>query len=44
MRAEFGNGDWFYARSGMQIEFPERRADRPNRESLEWQADTVFRQ
>lgn len=44
LRREFGNGEEFYARalSGEPIATPNRRADRPNREFLEWHLDEVF--
>ena len=32
LRAEFGNGDQFYAKVGEIITLPERRADRPNKD------------
>jgi putative restriction endonuclease len=43
LRAEFGNGEAFYARAGQPIGLPERSSDRPNREFLEWHLDTVYR-
>ncbi len=43
IRSEFSNGEEFYGRAGSPIGLPDRRADRPNREFLEWHADTVFR-
>lgn len=43
LRSEFGNGDQFYAKAGTEIALPERRADRPSREFLEWHAETVFK-
>jgi putative restriction endonuclease len=43
LRSQFGNGESFYAMAGETIALPERRADRPNREFLEWHNDTVFR-
>jgi putative restriction endonuclease len=43
LREEFGNGEQFYARAGQPIAVPERRADRPNREFLEWHLDEVFK-
>jgi putative restriction endonuclease len=43
LRAEFGNGEAFYARAGTVIALPERRADRPSREFLEWHRDQVFK-
>lgn len=44
LRDEFENGDEFYERSRSQapIEVPQRKADRPNREFLEWHMDEVF--
>jgi putative restriction endonuclease len=42
LRADFSNGDQFYAQAGQVIELPEHRADRPGRESLEWHLDEVF--
>jgi putative restriction endonuclease len=42
LREEFGNGEEFYARAGTAIDLPERRADRPNREFLEWHIDEIF--
>jgi hypothetical protein len=42
LRAEFSNGDQFYAKAGQIIDLPERRADRPSREFLEWHFDEVF--
>lgn len=42
LRERFGNGDWFYQREGQRINLPDRRADRPAREFLEWHNDEVF--
>lgn len=44
LREEFGNGDEFYARaaSGDPISLPNRQADRPNIDFLEWHLDEVF--
>ena len=42
LRADFSNGDQFYAKAGQVIELPERRTDRPCREFLEWHLDEVF--
>ncbi|MEV0131172.1 HNH endonuclease [Dactylosporangium sp. NPDC050688] len=42
LREDFGNGEEFYSRHGQQISVPDRAADRPNREFLEWHVDTVF--
>jgi putative restriction endonuclease len=43
LRTDFGNGEQFYAKEGQVIELPDRRADQPNREFLEWHRDTVFK-
>ena len=43
LRDEFGNGEQFYARARRVIALPDRRADRPQREFLEWHRDTVFK-
>jgi putative restriction endonuclease len=43
LREDFGNGEQFYAQAGQLIELPTRRADRPNREFLEWHLDEVFK-
>jgi len=43
LRDDFGNGDQFYARAGQGIDLPERRADRPQRDFLEWHLDEVFK-
>lgn len=42
LREQFGNGDWLYSREGTQIALPDRRAERPNTEYLEWHLDEVF--
>jgi putative restriction endonuclease len=44
LRAEFGNGEEFYAlaSSRKQIRVPDRSSDRPNREFLEWHLEEVF--
>ena len=42
LRADFSNGDQFYARAGEVIELPARPADHPRREFLEWHLDEVF--
>ncbi len=42
LRADFSNGDQFYAKAGQVIDLPERRADRPGREFLGWHLDEVF--
>lgn len=42
LREQFGNGDWFYSRQGMEIALPSRKADRPAQAFLEWHNDVVF--
>lgn len=42
LREEFGNGEQFYSQAGQAIALPERRADRPHPQYLEWHLDTVF--
>jgi HNH endonuclease len=42
LRADFSNGDQFYAKAGQVIDLPERRTDRPGREFLEWHLDEVY--
>jgi putative restriction endonuclease len=44
LRADWGNGEEFYQRaaSGDPISLHTRRADRPNRDVLDWHADTIF--
>jgi len=43
LREDFGNGEQFYARAGQVIDLPERRADRPQHDFLEWHLDEVFK-
>jgi putative restriction endonuclease len=43
LRDDFGNGEQFYAQAGQVIALPDRRADRPQREFLEWHLDEVFK-
>lgn len=43
LREDFGNGDQFYAKAGLVIDLPERRADRPRSEFLEWHASEIFK-
>lgn len=43
LREDFGNGDQFYARAGEVTDLSEHRADRPNRDFLEWHLDEVFK-
>ncbi len=42
LRADFSNGEQFYASAGQVIDLPARRADRPGSEFLDWHLDTVF--
>lgn len=44
LRRRWGNGEEFYTleRIGRRISEPTRALDRPNRDFLEWHADTVF--
>jgi len=42
LRADFSNGDQFYAKAGQVIDLPARQADRPGREFLEWHLDEIF--
>lgn len=43
LRSEFGNGEEFYSLAGLPVAIPERRADRPAPEFLEWHSDVVYR-
>ena len=43
LRDDFGNGEQFYARVGQVIDLPDRRADRLEREFLEWHLGEVFK-
>jgi len=36
------DGEQFYAKAGQVIALPDRKADRPHREFLEWHLSTVF--
>jgi putative restriction endonuclease len=42
LRADFSNGDQFYAKAGQVIDLPEHRTDQPGREFLEWHLDEIF--
>jgi putative restriction endonuclease len=42
LRTDFSNGDQLYAKAGQVIDLPERRADRPSQEFLEWHLDEIF--
>jgi putative restriction endonuclease len=43
LRDEFGNGEQFYARAGEVVSLPERKADRPDKDFLEWHLEAVFK-
>jgi putative restriction endonuclease len=43
LRAEFGNGEAFYAKEGKVITLPDRRGDQPNVDFLQWHMDTMFK-
>jgi putative restriction endonuclease len=43
LRADFGNGDEFYARAGTVIALPDRKPDRPSAGFLQWHLDTVYK-
>lgn len=43
LRAEFGNGEQFYAHAGEPILVPPRRADRPSADFLEWHLSEIFK-
>lgn len=43
LKAEFDNGEPYYPLAGSTIALPRDRELRPDREALEWHADTVFR-
>jgi putative restriction endonuclease len=43
LRDDFGNGDRFYAQAGQLVALPEHRADRPQRDFLQWHLDEVFK-
>lgn len=40
---DFGNGVEFYSKVGDEIALPERKADRPSREAVQWHMDEVFK-
>jgi putative restriction endonuclease len=42
LKADFDNGEVYYRLSGNEIWVPQDPSKRPDRESLEWHADTVF--
>lgn len=43
IREEFANGRDYYALDGRAIRLPEREADAPDRTSLEWHYETIFK-
>jgi putative restriction endonuclease len=43
LKHDFDNGEHYYQLDGSRIWTPSRTEDQPNREFLEWHADTVFR-
>lgn len=43
LKADFDNGEPYYPLAGQRIWLPGRVEDQPNREFLEWHADTVYR-
>lgn len=43
LRDDFGNGKEFYDIAGQPIDVPDRRADRPSAESVDWHMDTIFK-
>lgn len=42
LRQDWGNGQEFYERAGREISVPRVRANRPDREAIEWHLDTTF--
>jgi putative restriction endonuclease len=43
LRADFEDGEEFYARAGQPVALPQRAADRPNQEFLGWHKARVFK-
>ena len=43
LKTDFDNGEPYYPLSGKRIWLPRPDEDQPNREFLEWHADTVYR-
>lgn len=43
LRDDFDNGEPYFPFDGVQISLPSLPEEQPNREFLEWHADTVFR-
>ena len=42
LKKDFDNGEHYYQLAGSEIWLPKNAEDRPNREFLEWHADSVF--
>jgi len=42
LREDFDNGELYYQLHGLNIRVPTNPEEHPNREFLEWHADTVF--
>jgi putative restriction endonuclease len=42
LKADFHNGEEYMQLAGSELWLPRAAEDRPNREFLEWHADTVF--
>lgn len=43
LRADFGNGQQYYAQQGQVIALPDRRADQPDQDFLQWHLDEKFK-
>jgi hypothetical protein len=43
LKTDFDNGEHYYQLDGSRLWMPDRVEDRPNREFLQWHADTAFR-
>ncbi len=43
LRAEFGNGEEFFAREGERVTLPIGRGDRPDLDALQWHRENVYR-
>jgi putative restriction endonuclease len=43
LRADFGNEEQFYAKSGQVIDLPDHRPGRPGREFLQWKSTRCSR-
>jgi putative restriction endonuclease len=42
IRERYGNGDWFYARHGQEIDVPDKTSSQPNAEFLDWHMENVY--